>query len=151
MYINEVTIAGNLTRDPEQKALPSGMMVSQFSVATNHVWTDRDGKKQESVEYHNCVAFGKTAETIGKYFTKGKPIYVRGRLQTRSWDKDGQKQYRTEVIVDRFQFMNDGKGGGDSAPRQSSRDDDPASHSTGYASVLPDYPEEEINPEDIPF
>lgn len=149
MYINEVTIAGNLTRDPEMKALPSGMMVAQFSVATNRVWTDRDGKRQEDVEYHNCVAFGKTAETIGKYFVKGKPIYVRGRIQTRSWDADGVKKYRTEIIVDRFQFMNDGKGGGESTSRQ--QYDDPAAHTTGGHSALPDYPEEEISPEDIPF
>jgi single-strand DNA-binding protein len=145
MYLNEVTIAGNLTRDPELKALPSGMQVASFSVAVNRVWNDRDGKRQESVEYVNCVVFGKTAETIAKYFTKGKPIYVRGRLQTRSWEADGKKQYRTEVMVDRFQFMNDGKGG-ESSSKQTARHDDPASH-----SVLPDYPEEDINPEDIPF
>jgi len=146
MYLNEVTIAGNLTRDPELKALPSGMQVVSFSVATNRVWKDKDGNKQEAVEYHNIVAFGKTAETIAKYFTKGKPIYVRGRLQTRSWDKDGVKQYRTEIVADNFQFLNDGGGSKDAAPRQAARNDDPASH-----SVLPDYPEEDINPEDIPF
>lgn len=141
MYINEVTVAGNLTRDPEMKALPSGMNVTSFSVAVNRVWNDRDGKRQEAVEYINCIVFGKTAETIAKYFTKGKPIYVRGRMQTRSWEKDGVKRYATEVVVDRFQFMNDGKGG-DSAPRQKADSSEP---------TMPDYPEEEINPEDIPF
>lgn len=148
MYLNEVTISGNLTRDPELKALPSGIQVASFSVAVNRVWNDRDGKRQEAVEYINCVVFGKTAETIAKYFTKGKPIYVRGRLQTRSWEADGKKQYRTEVMVDRFQFINDGKGGGESPSQSAPRHDDPASH-----SVLPsyDYPEEDINPEDIPF
>lgn len=145
MYLNEVTVAGNLTRDPEMKALPSGIQITSFSVAVNRVWNDRDGKRQEAVEYINCIVFGKTAETIAKYFTKGKPIYVRGRMQTRSWEKDGVKRYTTEVLVERFQFLNDG-GSKDSAPRQDARHDDPASH-----SVLPDYPEEDINPEDIPF
>lgn len=150
MYINEVTIAGNLTRDPEMKALPSGMAITTFSVATNRVWNDKDGKRQEAVEYHNIISFGKTAETIAKYFSKGKPIYVRGRLQTRSWEKDGVKRYTTEIVLESFQF-----NGGDDKPKTqaTSRQDDPASHTTaaGGHPHLPDYPEEDINPEDIPF
>ncbi len=139
-------IFGNLTRDPEMKALPSGMQVCSFSVATNRTYTDRDGKKQESVDYHNVVAFGKQAEVIGKYLQKGRGIYVEGRMQTRSWEKDGQKQYRTEIIMDRFEFgpnSNSG-GGGASAPAANNS-------AQQSAPVLPDYPEEEINPEDIPF
>lgn len=148
MYLNEVTIAGNLTRDPEMKALPSGMQVTSFSVATNRVWKDKDGKNQEAVEYHNCVAFGKTAETIAKYFTKGKPIYVRGRIQTRSWDKDGVKQYRTEIVLELFKFLNDGTGSKtNDAPSTQSQSRQEDSSIVG----LPDYPEEEINPDDIPF
>lgn len=107
MYLNKAQVAGNLTRDPELKALPSGSQVVSFSVATNRKWTDKNGEKQEQTEFHNCTAFGKTAETIAKYFSKGKPIYVEGRLQTRSWEKDGVKHYRTEVVVDTFQFMGD--------------------------------------------
>lgn len=138
MYINECTVCGNLTRDPEIKSLPSGVVVANFSVATNRVYNDRDGKKQEEVEYHNVVFFAKRAEVIGKFFTKGDNIYVRGRLVTRSWDKDGVKQYRTEIIGEDFKFgSTKGKDGG-AKPAKSD-------------SVLPEYPEDEINPEDIPF
>ncbi len=145
MYLNKAMIYGNLTRDPEMKALPSGMQVCSFSVATNRNYTDRDGKKQESVDYHNVVAFGKQAEVISKYLTKGRGVYVEGRMQTRSWEKDGQKQYRTEIIMDRFEFGPNSSGGG--APAGTSA---PAGNRDN-APVLPDYPEEEINPEDIPF
>lgn len=104
MYLNKAIIYGNLTRDPETKALPSGQTVANLSVATNREWKDKDGNKQEEVEYHNVVAFGKTADVMAQYLQKGRPVYIEGRLQTRSWDKDGQKQYRTEIVVDTFQF-----------------------------------------------
>ncbi len=149
MYLNKAMIYGNLTRDPEMKALPSGMQVCSFSLATNRVFNDRDGKRQEIADYHNVVVFGKQAENCAKYLSKGNSAYVEGRMQTRSWDKDGVKQYRTEVIADRVQF---GPKGGSSAP---SGNAGAGAASTGSndrsASVLPDYPEEEINPEDIPF
>jgi single-strand DNA-binding protein len=150
MYLNKAMIYGNLTRDPEMKALPSGMQVCSFSVATNRTYNDRDGKRQEAVEYHNVTSFGKQAEVIAKYLTKGSPVYVEGRLQTNSWEKDGVKQYRTEIVVDKFEFgpkSGGGNGGGSSAPS--------AGTSTGgnnnSAPVLPEYPTEDINPEDIPF
>ncbi|MFN3188143.1 MAG: single-stranded DNA-binding protein [Candidatus Paceibacteria bacterium] len=151
MYINKAMIYGNLTRDPELKALPSGMQVCSFSVATNRTYNDRDGKRQESTDYHNIVSFGKQGEVIAKYLTKGSGIYVEGRIQTRSWDKDGVKQYRTEIIADRFEFgpKSGGGGGGNSAPAQGGNES--SSQSGGSAPVLPDYPTEEINPEDIPF
>jgi single-strand DNA-binding protein len=144
MYLNKAMIYGNLTRDPEMKALPSGMQVCSMSIATNRVYNDRDGKRQEAVDYHNVVVFGKTAETSAKWLTKGSGVYVEGRLQTRSWDKDGQKQYRTEIVADRVQF-GPKSGGGSSAPVGNNPQDDTK------APALPDYPEEEINPEDIPF
>lgn len=147
MYLNKAMIFGNLTRDPEMKALPSGMQVCSFSVATNRSYTDRDGKKQDSTDYHNVVAFGKQAEVISKYVTKGRGIYVEGRMQTRSWEKDGQKQYRTEIIMDRFEFGPNTSGGG--APMNNSAA--PSGQKDEGAPVLPDYPSEEINPEDIPF
>ncbi len=151
MYLNKAMIYGNLTRDPEMKALPSGMQVCTFSLATNRVYNDRDGNRQEAVDYHNVVVFGKQAENCAKYLTKGSSTYVEGRMQTRSWDKDGVKQYRTEVIADRVQFGPKGgsTGGGSSAPAGNATPAD--SGSDRNASVLPDYPEEEINPEDIPF
>lgn len=146
MYLNKAMVFGNLTRDPEMKALPSGMSVCSFSLATNRVYNDRDGKRQESTDYHNIVVFGKQAETVSKYLTKGSSAYVEGRMQTRSWDKDGQKQYRTEIVADRVQFGPRTGGGGGAAPAAagSNAPDD-------RAPGLPEYPEEEINPEDIPF
>ncbi|HEY0964482.1 MAG TPA: single-stranded DNA-binding protein [Candidatus Paceibacterota bacterium] len=147
MYLNKAMIYGNLTRDPEMKALPSGMQVCSLSIATNRVYTDRDGKRQENTDYHNVVVFGKQAETSAKWLTKGSGVYVEGRLQTRSWDKDGQKQYRTEIVADRVQFgPKSGGGGGGSSPSMGTNPQDDTK-----APALPDYPEEEINPEDIPF
>lgn len=136
MYLNKAMVYGNLTRDPEMKALPSGQNVTSMSVATNRTWNDKDGKKQEEVEYHNVVVFGKTAENCAKYLTKGAGVYVEGRIQTRSWDKDGVKQYRTEIIADTVQFG-----------AKSSATPSPSSSS----SVLPDYPEGYIDPSSIPF
>ena len=104
MYLNKAIIIGNLTRDPEQKALPSGVTVTNFSLATNNTYKDKDGNKQEDVEYHNVVVFGKQAESAGQYLKKGQSALIEGRIQTRSWEADGVKKYRTEVIADRVQF-----------------------------------------------
>lgn len=104
MYLNKAMVYGNLTRDPEMKALPSGSNVTSMSLATNRRYTDRDGKLQEEVEYHNVVVFGKQAESCAKYLSKGSGAYVEGRLQTRSWEKDGVKMYRTEIVADTVQF-----------------------------------------------
>lgn len=153
MYLNKAMIYGNLTRDPELKALPSGMNVCSFSLATNRVYNDRDGNRQEAADYHNIVVFGKQAENCAKYLTKGSGTYVEGRLQTRSWEKDGQKQYRTEVVADRVQFgpkSSGSGGGGAAAPTSGSQSSGPADDA-GKAPAMPDYPSEEINPEDIPF
>ena len=147
MYLNKAMIFGNLTRDPELKALPSGMSVCSFSLATNRVYTDRDGKRQETPDYHNVVVFGKQAENCAKYLSKGNSAYVEGRLQTRSWDKDGQKQYRTEIVADRVQFGPKGSG----APTGGGTNTSAPADDGGSAPAMPDYPEEEINPEDIPF
>ena len=146
MYLNKAMVYGNLTRDPELKALPSGINVCSMSLATNRVYNDRDGKRQENVDYHNVVVFGKQAENCAKYLTKGNGAYVEGRMQTRSWEKDGQKQYRTEVVADRVQFGPKSAGAGAPSAGSSSTpktDEKPP--------AAPDYPEEEINPEDIPF
>lgn len=145
MYLNKAMIYGNLTRDPELRALPSGMQVCSFSLATNRVYNDRDGNRQEATEYHNIAVFGKQAENSAKYLHKGDSAYVEGRLQTRSWEKDGQKQYRTEIVADRVQFgPKSGGGGGGSAPSVAPKAEE-------KAPEPPAYPDEEINPEDIPF
>jgi len=109
MYINKATVLGNLTRDPELKVLPSGVKVVNFGLATNKTYKDKDGNKKDDVEFHNIVAFGKSAELIQQYCRKGGQLYVEGRLQTRSWDSDGKKMYKTEINVDSFQFGNKAK------------------------------------------
>lgn len=142
-------IYGNLTRDPEMKALPSGMNVTSFSLATNRRYKDRDGNYQDAVDYHNVVVFGRQAETVNQYLKKGSGAFVEGRMQTRSWEKDGQKHYRTEVVADRVQFgpRPGGDGGGAGAPAAAAT----TGGDTPAAPAAPDYPEEDINPEDIPF
>ena len=149
MYLNKVFLYGNLTRDPEARALPSGGQVTTFSLATNRVYKDKNGAKQETVEFHNVVAFGRSAELINQYCKKGKGLFVEGRLQTRSWDdkETGQKKYRTEIVADNFQF---GDGGGGGARGASSGSDTDAAEPVRDSGDI-QYPDEEINPEDIPF
>jgi single-strand DNA-binding protein len=137
MYLNKAIIVGNLTRDPEQKALPSGTQTASFSVATNRVYTDREGKRQESTEYHNILVFGPQSEHCARFLRKGSGVLVEGRIQTRSWEKDGVKQYRTEIVADRVQFG--------SKPTTGTPTDNTE------PTTAEEYPEEEINPEDIPF
>lgn len=105
MNVNKAIICGNLTRDPEARTLPSGQAVSAFGVATNRTWTDADGQKQEQVEFHNVVAFGKLAEICNQYLAKGRLVFIEGRLQTNSWEgQDGVKRNRTEIIAFNMQM-----------------------------------------------
>jgi single-strand DNA-binding protein len=152
MYLNKALIIGNLTRDPEMRALPSGIQVASFSVATNRVWKDKNGAKQESADYHNVVVFGRQADIVGQYLKKGASVLVEGRMQTRSWDgKDGEKKYRTEIVADRVQFgPRGGSGGGAPAAGNSGSQSSPKVDKNEGIDTI-DYPEEEINPEDIPF
>jgi single-strand DNA-binding protein len=148
MNLNKVFIAGNLTRDPELRTLPSGAPVASFGVATNRIWKDKQGQRQQEVQFHNVVVFGRQAETTNQYLTKGSPVLVEGRLHTRSWDgKDGAKQYRTEIIAERVQF----------GPRSGSRPEaDTAKGQETAPSPISELPaidinEEEVSPEDLPF
>ena len=153
MYINKVILFGNLTRDPELRALPSGLNVANFSIATNRVFKDKDGKKQEQTDYHNVVVFGRQADIVSQYLKKGSSVYIEGRLQTRSWDKNGEKQYRTEVITDQMQFGPRASGSGSGAQQQGSGRDshhDEQEPVEAHGSAI-DYPKEEINTDDIPF
>jgi single-strand DNA-binding protein len=161
MYINKVTILGNLTRDPELRALPSGIKVASFSLATNRTWKDQAGKKQDATEYHNIVSFGKLAELIAQYSKKGSSLYVEGRLQTRSWDDKatGEKKYRTEIVVETFQFgprPQADAGAAGSQTRVWRKDEEekkggaPAAPDSDGMDMI-DYPSEDINAEDIPF
>lgn len=158
MYINKVFIYGNLTRDPELKSTPTGMQVASFSVATNRVYKDKNGAKQEEVQFHNCVVWAQQAETLARYMKKGSSIFVEGRLQTRSWeDKNGGgKRYTTEIVVENFQF-GPKLGGAESAgsfggaPRAAAT----TSPSTPAPSMPEldtiEYPADDVNPDDIPF
>jgi single-strand DNA-binding protein len=150
MYLNKVFLYGNLTRDPELKSLPGGSQVANFGLATNRSFKDKSGQRQEATEFHNIVAFGRTAEVIAQYCKKGRPIFVDGRITTRSWDdkETGKKNYRTEIVVENFQFGADGGKSGAGAPAGGSHEEQPApSDEAGDIK----YPDEEINPEDIPF
>ncbi|HZS43143.1 MAG TPA: single-stranded DNA-binding protein [Candidatus Paceibacterota bacterium] len=151
MYLNKAIVYGNLTRDPELKSLPSGMQVTTFSLATNRVWK-KDGARQESTDYHNIVVFGRQAETTAQYLKKGSSAMVEGRMQTRSWEgADGKKNYRTEIIAERVQFGP--RSGGATTPysgKSAGGDESQAPAKTDNMDTI-DYPEEEINPEDIPF
>src|SRR3989339_1068835 len=112
MYsLNRACLLGNLTRDPEVRQTPSGQSVCSFGLATNRSWTDQTGNRQEKAEFHNIVAWGKLADICGQYLSKGKKIYVEGRLQTRDWEgQDGVKRYRTEIVAENM-IMLDNKGG----------------------------------------
>jgi single-strand DNA-binding protein len=115
--VNKVILVGNLGRDPEMRALPSGQQVANFSLATSRRYKDRDGNRKDETEWHNIVVYGKQAEIAGQYLTKGKMVFVEGRIQTRSWDdkESGKKQYKTEIICDNFQMLGskgDSGGGG---------------------------------------
>ena len=148
MDLNKVMIIGNVTRDPEVRTTPTGQNVASLGVATNRRWNDKDGQKQEQVEYHNVVAWRKLAEIVGQYVKKGSKIYIEGRLQTRSWDdQSGTKRYKTEIVASNM-IMLDRAGGASgetySAPQRKS------SPAEGVQPA-PESDEPEINVDDIPF
>ena len=147
MNLNRVLIAGRLTADPELRTTPSGAHVISFSVATNRVWTDKNGGRKEETEFHNVVAWGRQAEVVSQFLKKGGLILIEGRLQTRSWEgKDGQTRRTTEIIAERIQLGP--RAGGAGAPVVKSEGADEAKRED-----LPviDLDSENINPEDLPF
>lgn len=148
MDLNKVMLIGRLTQNPEVKSTPTGRTVATFGVATGRVWTDANGVKQEKTEFSNCVAWGKIADTAGQYLTKGRQVYVEGRLQTRDWvGNDGVKRYRTEVIIENFIMLGSRPAGTGVAPPESAPvAGSPAGSDPGAAPA-----EEEIKVEDIPF
>lgn len=142
MNLNKVFLIGNLTRDPEFRTLPSGRPVASFGLATNATWTDQSGKRQTAVEYHNLVAFGKLAEIAKQYLTKGKMVFIEGRLQTRSWDgQDGLKKNRTEIIIQTLQM----------GPRSSLQATPTPADESKVETIEYPHDEGEINPDEIPF
>lgn len=165
MDLNKVMLIGRLTQDPEVRTIPSGQNVATFSIATNLIWTDQQGQKQEKVEYHNIVAWRKLAEICGQYLQKGKKVYLEGRLQTRQWEgQDGVKRNRTEIIADNMIMLDSagsqGGGGSQSVPNkpQAPAEDTPVIQvdDPGKQDAAPDQPKEEgdkdkVSIEDIPF
>mgnify|MGYP001580248621 CR=1 FL=1 len=143
MNLNRAQLIGRVTADPERKALPSGMPVVKFGLATNHVFKTKEGEKKETAQFHNCVAFGKVADIISQWVQKGQEVYVDGRIEYRTWDKkDGTKGYATEIIVENFQMGAKAKGG---AGR--------TEESQESAAAIPtiDVTDGEIKSEDLPF
>ena len=146
MYLNKVLLFGNLTRDPELKSLPSGTKVASFGVATNRR-VKKDDRWEDVAEFHNVVVFARQAETSAQYLKKGSSVFIEGRLQTRSWDGEKGKQYRTEIVAERVQF-GPRAGGGGGAPGAAGGDTQPAAKDGAEAIQ---YPDEDVNPDDIPF
>lgn len=143
MSLNRATIIGNLTRDPELRNTSSGQSVTNFAVATSSQWVDASGQKQEKTEYHSIVAWGKLAEICSQYLSKGRKVFVEGRLQTRDWETpDGQKRQRTEIIADNMIMLDKAAFGGP-APAPQEKTSEPV--------MDPGMGDQEIRIEDIPF
>jgi len=141
--INKVTIVGNLGKDPEIRYTPSGMAVANFTVATTDRWKDKaSGEMKERTEWHRIVAWGRLGEICGEYLSKGRQVYIEGRLQTRSWEKDGVTRYTTEIVASEMKMLGSREGGGGSQRPQ--------------GGGMPEYegpplPEEGGMDDDIPF
>ena len=111
--VNKVILVGNLGSDPEVRTTTGGTSVCEFRVATNESWKGKDGQTQDRTEWHRIIVWGRLGEKCGKYLSKGRPVYLEGRLQTRSWeDKEGNKRYTTEIVARDVQFLGSGGGGG---------------------------------------
>ncbi len=144
--VNKVILIGNLGRDPELRTIPSGQAVAKFSLATNRRWKDRDGNRQDETEWHNIVVWGRQAEIAGQYLSKGRKVYIEGRIQTRSWDdkETGQKKYMTEIICENFQMLGGRDDGGSYGGGGGDRPQPPGgSHDQGFDAGGAD--------DDIPF
>ena len=167
--VNKVILVGNLGRDPEIRSTTSGMPVANFSLATNRRWKDKEGNRQEQTEWHNIVCFGRQAEVAGQYLSRGRQLYVEGRIQNRSWEdrQTGETRYRTEIVCENFQMLGQrGDSGGGGGGYQASSYGAPAGGApaggapaggepSGAPAGSPAAPAEDLGPEpeddDIPF
>ena len=148
MNLNRATIIGNLTRDPEVRTTTTGQNVASFGVATNHTWTDKSGQKQERAEFHNIVVWGKLAEICGQYLSKGRKVYIEGRLQTREWEgQDGAKRNRTEIIAENMIMLDRGTGAAPAAGASMAT----AAAASAAPAQAQQGGDDEIRVEDIPF
>ncbi len=141
--INKVILVGRLGQDPEMRYFADGTAVANFSVATSDEWKDKEtGEKREKTEWHRVVAFRKLAEICGKYLSKGRQVYIEGKLQTRSWEKDGVTRYTTEIVANDMQMLGARDGGNGDGYRSAESD---------YGSSAPREPFPETPEDDIPF
>lgn len=161
--LNQVTLMGNLTRDPELRQTPNGQTVTNFSLALNRSYKDQSGEWQEVTDYVDIVCWGPLAERVAQYLSKGRRCLVQGRLQSRSWEQDGQKRNKVEVLASDVTFL-DSRGGGDeggapassggsssSAPASSDSKPAPSKKAKKDDVVIEDIGDEPINLDDIPF
>lgn len=153
MNLNKAFILGNLTRDPELRQTPTGQSVATLGIATNRLWTDKEGNKQTQVEFHNVVLWGRLAEIASQYLSKGRLVFIEGRITTRSWqDQQGQKKYRTEIVAEnmqlgpRFQSTSNPNQTPAAAPRESEVNSNPDREALPEVQL-----DEEIKVENIPF
>jgi single-strand DNA-binding protein len=147
--INQVILMGNLTRDPELRTTPSGQNVCSFSIAVNRSWQGSDGSQQDAVDYFDVTAWGKLGELVNQYLSKGRKCLVQGRLSQRSWEQDGQKRSKVEVVANDVTFLDGGgAGSSDSAPRSSSSAPKKSSKSD---VVIEDIDDKPIDLSEIPF
>src|SRR6478736_1446035 len=150
--VNKVILVGNLGRDAELRYTPGGAPVATLNLATTEMWNDKAGQRQEKTEWHRVVLWGKTAESLNEYLTKGKQIYVEGRLQTRQWDdKDGNKRYTTEIRGDRVVLLGGGGGGGGAMGGGGGRSPNRASGSAPQDDPMGGDTGAELTDDDIPF
>jgi single-strand DNA-binding protein len=155
--VNQVMLMGNLTRDPDLRQIPSGQSVCSFSLALNRAYKDQGGEWQEATDFIDVVAWGPLGERVSQYVTKGRRVIVQGRLQSRSWEQEGQKRNKVEVLASDVTFI-DGRGdAGEGAPsggfekRESAAPAAPAKKKKEEDVVIEDITDEPINLDDIPF
>lgn len=151
---NQVTLMGNLTRDPDLRQIPSGQSVCSFSLALNRSFKGSDGNWQEAVDYVDVTAWGPLGERVAQYVTKGRPVLVSGRLQSRQWEQDGVKRNKLEVVANDVTFLGGRNEGGDDGSSSQPSSNDSAGPSKSKKSedvVVEDIGDEPINLDDIPF
>lgn len=147
MNLNKVFVLGNLTKDPEMRTIPSGQQVTTFSIATNRVWYNQAKEKNQEVEFHNIVLWGRLAEIAGQYLKKGQMALIEGRIKTRSWQaQDGTKKYRTEIIAESMQMgpKTTGAGYSSQGPKEEVQ-------STPAEESIPQDNSGEITSDEVPF
>lgn len=153
MSVNKVILLGRLGNNPEIRYTPNGQAVANFNIATSESWNDKSGQKQERTEWHRIVVWAKLAELCGQYLSKGRQVFIEGRLQTRQWDdKEGNKRYTTEIVATTVQFIGSSAGAGAGAGAgQYAGNQDQMSPPPGGGGAAPEMADAAFNEDDIPF